>query len=41
MGPAMEIDILEVRKGKKYYALIFNPKMFIPFLNVKGYCGKL
>ena len=33
MGPAMEIDILEVRKGKKYYALIFNPKMSIPFVN--------
>ena len=32
MGPAMEIDILEVRKDKKN-ALIFNPKMFIPFVN--------
>ena len=33
MGPATEIDILEVRKDKKYYALIFNPKMSIPFVN--------
>ena len=29
----MKIDILEVRKSKKYYVLIFDPNMFIPFVN--------
>ena len=31
---SLEIEILEVCKSKKkYYVLIFDPKMFIPFVN--------
>ena len=33
MHYAMSKDILEVHKSKKYYMLIFDLKMFIPFVN--------
>ena len=33
MGQAVEIDIFEVQKVNKYYMLIFDLKMFNPFVN--------
>ena len=33
MHYAMSIDILEVHKSKKYYMLIFDLKILIPFVN--------
>ena len=33
MHHAMSIGILEVHRNEKYYMLIFDLKMFVPFIN--------